>query len=89
MFLGQPFSLELQGVVWAWSSGVQWVKDFLKQRSDHYDDVPEVQLESDSDSDQDDFKESEQGVSSTRATGLDWRKYVLIKANWEPKNQML
>ena len=52
------------------------VKDFLKQRTNHYDNVPEVdQL---SDSKDENWEESEAPAASI-ATGLDWRKYILIK----------
>lgn len=52
------------------------VKDFLKQQTNHYDDVPEVGTVSDSEDE--DLEESEIAASSI-ASGLDWRQYIPIK----------
>lgn len=52
------------------------VKDFLRQRTDHYNDVPKVDNVSDSKDEH--FEENEIAATSV-ATGLDWRKYILIK----------
>ena len=52
------------------------VKDFLKQRTDHYDDVLETDHLSES---EDDETEETELPSSSMATGIDWHKYILIK----------
>ena len=51
------------------------VKDFLKQRTDHYD-VLEVGTVSDS---EDDGWEEREIPASSIASGLDWRQYILVK----------